>query len=256
MTKFALWGDADAPLFGGWVQLGPESAGVMASAGFDWIALDAQHGLFDMAGILRALQTLQGADVFVRVPSNDPVWIGRVLDAGALGVIVPLVDTTEDARRAVEASRYPPDGGRSWGQFGRLWGGAEVPPETANRRVVCAVMIETAEGLANVDAIAAVPGVDMIFVGPFDLSLALGSTVPDTLKAGPNGPLGVIARACHSAAVVPGAFAGVPERAGIFMACGFRAIAVATDAGLIRAGAPAARAIAESHAGATSHETR
>jgi 4-hydroxy-2-oxoheptanedioate aldolase len=246
MTRYTQWGaKITDPWIGGWVQLGHATAPLMAAAGFDWIALDAQHGLFDRDGVVRAIRDCAPVDVFVRTPSNDPVWIGLALDAGARGVIVPLVDTAEDAARAVAACRYPPDGGRSWGQFGRLRGdGGDEPPEDANRRVVCAVMVETAAGLANADAIARVAGVDMIFVGPFDLSLALGSTVPATMRAGVDGPLGVIYRACAAADVLPGAFAGVPERTGALLDCGFRVIAVATDAGLLAGASTAARATA------------
>lgn len=236
MTRRGPWSDSSGnPALGGWVQLGPATAPLMAGAGFDWIALDAQHGLFDDAGVLAALRAVpqDAADVVVRVPANDPVWIGRVLDAGAAGVIVPLVDTVEDAQRAVGATYYPPVGRRSWGPFSSMYGRPAPTAAQANELVNCAVMIETAAGLDAVADIARVPGVDMIFVGPFDLSLAIGQDVTDTFDQGLDGPFGTILRACAAAGVTAGAFAGAVQDAPRLLELGFRVVAIATDAGLL-----------------------
>lgn len=148
----------------------------IAGVGYDYVCVDGQHGLLDYSGWLAALTAIDSrhrAAGLVRVPSSDPFWIGRALDAGAYGVIVPLVNTAEEAARAVQACRYPPDGVRS---FGPSRSSLRVGPDaaTANRSVSCLVMIETAEGLRNLDEICAVPGLDGLYIGPSDLTLALG----------------------------------------------------------------------------------
>ena len=138
----------------------------------------------------RALADTDAALV-VRVPSVDPVWIGAALDAGAVAVVVPSVTSRADAVLAARASRYPPEGERSWGPFAPQWAGAALDPVAANAAVRCLVMVETVGALADVDAIAATPGVDGLFVGPFDLALALGTTVDALLDDRSEGnPLG------------------------------------------------------------------
>jgi 4-hydroxy-2-oxoheptanedioate aldolase len=165
-----------------------------------------------------------------------------VLDAGARGVIVPMVETAADAEAAARACRYPPNGSRSWGQMVGNWGRPEVDPNTSNANVICAVMVENDTGLANVDAIAATEGVDMIYVGPFDLSIALGTTVDDLLSVGRGGPIGKILDACERHGVVPGAFAGTEVRARRLAELGFVVLAVGTDAGLLKDASNAAKA--------------
>jgi len=154
----------------------PLTAEALGRAGFDWVLIDMQHGCMDYETALAMIRAidLTPAIPVVRVPWNDPGIIGRMLDAGALGVVVPMIQTREDARRAVEACLYPPAGRRS---FGPVRVGMRDGPGyfiEANERVAVIPMIETPEALANVDEIAAVPGVDALFVGPFDLSIALG----------------------------------------------------------------------------------
>jgi 4-hydroxy-2-oxoheptanedioate aldolase len=152
------------------------TAEALARGGFDWVLIDMQHGCMDYETALAMIRAidLTPAVPIVRVPWNDPGVIGRVLDAGALGVVVPMIQTPEDARRAVEACLYPPTGRRS---FGPVRVGVRDGPgyfSSANARVAVIPMIETAEALASVEDIAAAPGVDALFVGPFDLSVALG----------------------------------------------------------------------------------
>ncbi|MHA7264629.1 HpcH/HpaI aldolase family protein [Arthrobacter sp. TMN-37] len=230
--------------------IGPGSSGVwcfaddvdtvlaLARSGFDWLALDAQHGRFDRRSLIDTGRALVGAGTgfAVRVAGADPAGIGLALDAGAATVIVPQVDTAEEARRAIGAGRYPPHGSRSWGPLAPLWGHEAPPPAAAAPQL--AVMIESAAALENVASIAAVPGVDLLFVGPFDLALSLGTTV-DALLADDGGPLAAIAGAAAAAGRAAGIFAGDPGRARILRARGFDRIAVATDAGVIAAGARA-----------------
>ncbi|MGN6742894.1 MAG: aldolase/citrate lyase family protein [Amnibacterium sp.] len=223
----------DEVRFGVWATLGePRTAAALTRSGLDWVALDAQHGHFDDRAVREtlALRPDHGAPVLVRVRANDAGLIGRPLDAGADGVIVPLVDSAEDAAAAVAAAHHPPRGVRS---AGFLPGVDEHRPAP-----FVAVMIETAEALAAVEAIAAVPGVDMLFVGPFDLSLRLGTTV-DALLAdeGPGGPLPRVLAAARGAGVAAGAFGAVPKRAAVLARLGFRWVAVTTDVGLLGSGA-------------------
>ena len=215
----------------------------LAAAGFDWLALDAQHGAFDRSDLVavgRALEDV-GANFVVRVPGVDPVWVGLALDAGASAVIVPTVGSIHDAEAMVTAAHYPPLGQRSWGPFNAMWGGDAPDPQTANQRIQCILMIETRAALEDVDAIAAVDGVDALFIGPFDLSLSLGITIDALLSdPGDDAPIPTIVRAAerHGRTVV--AFAGEPARVPAFRAFGIDALAVTTDIGLLELGARSA----------------
>jgi 4-hydroxy-2-oxoheptanedioate aldolase len=154
----------------------PVSTEWLAHIGWDYIALDLQHGLIGYAGMvagLTAIDAARGPVGLVRVEANDPTAIGRALDAGAAGVIVPLVNTAEEAANAVAAAAYPPKGIRSYGPM-RAQLRIGPLPATADRDTVVLVMIETPRGLANVEEICAVPGLDGIYVGPSDLRLAVG----------------------------------------------------------------------------------
>jgi 4-hydroxy-2-oxoheptanedioate aldolase len=134
-----------------------------------------QHGLTDMSDLWPMLQAISQTDTVpvVRVPWNDPATIMKALDFGAYGIIVPLVSTAEEAAKAVAACRYPPVGMRSSGPLRAAhYGGANYQAE-ANGEIVVLAMIETKEGLANLDAICATPGLDAVYIGPADLSYAL-----------------------------------------------------------------------------------
>ncbi|WP_163508405.1 HpcH/HpaI aldolase family protein [Fodinicola acaciae] len=152
----------------------------IAGIGYDYVALDGQHGLLDTRAWLAAITAIDavGASAgLIRVPAADPMWIGKALDTGARGVIVPLVNTAEEASIAARACRYPPDGIRSFGPFrSSLRIGPE--PADANREIVCLAMIETAESLRNLDEICATPGLDGLYVGPADLTLGVGGRFP------------------------------------------------------------------------------
>ncbi len=224
---------------GAWSLLGsPAVAAVMASAEPDWLVLDAQHGRFDDAAVVDTLSLLAGAPnrprTVVRVAAGSPWLIGRALDAGADGVIVPMVQNAEQAALAASACRYPPLGSRSWGPLDGAYGRTPASAADANERIECAVMVETAEAVAGVDEIAATPGVDMIFVGPFDLALSLGTDVPSLLgDSSPENPLDRIVAACRAHGVAAGAFAGSNELAAQLAARGFDTLAVAVDTMLL-----------------------
>ncbi|MCS5732217.1 HpcH/HpaI aldolase family protein [Herbiconiux daphne] len=232
------------PAWGVWATLGePGLLDPLARASFDWLCLDAQHGRFDDRALREGLDvsTAAGATAWVRVRSNDAGLIGRALDSGARGVIVPLVDTPADAADAVRSAFYPPRGSRSFGPY--LGTGAQPTPTEANDSTGVAVMIETAAGLAAASTIAATPGIEGVFVGPVDLALSLGTTVDDLLAdESPDSALRRIARAAVEAGVTPGAFAGSPGTAHAFAALGYRFIAATTDSAVLAAGAAGLRA--------------
>lgn len=223
--------------FGAWSSLaGGGTAEILAAAGPDWLALDAQHGTYDDGGVRTTVALLgaspkRGLPVWVRVPDDAASGIGRALDAGADGVIVPLVDTAEQAARVALACRYPPQGTRSFGPMGALTGRDVPTPAAANAAVTCAVMVETQDAVANVDEIAAVAGVDMIFVGPFDLAMAFGISVDELL--GDGVVLDRIMVACNTNGLRAGVFAGNAQRAAVLFERGFTDVAVFTDAGLL-----------------------
>lgn len=166
---------------GYWVVLdSPVSTERIARLGYDYVCIDAQHGLVEYGGILRGLTAVDagGSSVgVVRVGANDPFHIGQALDAGAAAVIVPLVNSADDAARAVASATYPPQGVRSYGPMRSGLRVGPVPAE-ANASVACLAMIETPEGLENVEEICAVPRLAGVYVGPSDLCLAVGGAHP------------------------------------------------------------------------------
>ena len=161
----------------GWLSVSHAfTAEIMARQGFDALVIDMQHGLTDMNDVWPMLQAISQTDTVpvVRVPWNDPATIMKVLDFGAYAVLVPLINTPEDAAKAVAAVRYPPVGIRSSGPVRAVHYGGSDYVAKANDEIVLMAMIETKEGLANLDAICATPGLDAIYIGPADLSFALG----------------------------------------------------------------------------------
>jgi 4-hydroxy-2-oxoheptanedioate aldolase len=147
-----------------------------ARVGYDYICIDMQHG-FCQYGDVRVMlhaAAVSGTAPIVRVPWNEPSMIGRVLDAGALGVIVPLVNDEDDARRVVDACRYPPIGERSFGPVAaRVRHGSDYF-ESADEHVACLPMVETGDAVKNIDAILSISGIDGVYIGPADLSISMG----------------------------------------------------------------------------------
>jgi len=164
---------------GSWIQLAhPANAEIMAAAGFDWLTVDLEHSVITIreAEELIRIISLSGVVPLVRVPSNDAVQIKRVMDAGAAGVIVPMVNTPEEAERAVAAVRYPPQGSRGVGLARAQGYGARFQEycEWLARESLVIVQIEHIEAVRNLDGILSVKGVDGFMVGPYDLSGSLG----------------------------------------------------------------------------------
>lgn len=222
----------DSPAMGAWMFLRePLTAEAAARAGYDYVVIDLQHGI---ASEPEALAMIQGAEAggsvpIVRVATNAEVTIGRALDLGALGVIVPMVNDAESARAAVNACRYPPVGTRSYGPVAAMARYSDVYANHANEAIVCLVMIETATALAALDEILSVPGVDGVYVGPVDLSLSLGlPPLPFHDDHRFHEAVDAILQACARHGVVPGIHASA-ELAPRWREKGFRVITVGYD---------------------------
>jgi len=168
------------PTAGSWLNLcSPISAEIMSRAGFDWLLIDMEHGHGDYQTLLGQLQAIEGSESIpvVRVQWNDPAVIKRVLDLGAYGVMVPWVGNRAEAEAAVRATKYPPLGIRGIAGSHRAGGYGRHAAENrkrANDEILAVSQIETPTALAEIDEIVKIPGVDVIFIGPADLSTALG----------------------------------------------------------------------------------
>ena len=231
------------PALGGWLSVPSSfSAEIMAHAGFDWVCVDMQHGLIEYAQMVSMLQGISSTGVtpLVRVPWNEPGIIGKSLDAGALGVIIPMVNSPEEAQGAVAACRYAPQGRRSYGPLRASTHYGSDYYSRANAVVCCIVMIETRQAVERVDEILSVPGIDAVYVGPADLSVTLGLPPgADNPDASFNDALRRIVESCQRHNVVPG-IAGNASTAPKRIQQGFRLVEVASDARLLAAGAAGA----------------
>src|SRR5258708_7695986 len=204
----------------GWLSLSHGfSAEVMARQGFDALCVDLQHGTAEMRDVAPMLQALSQTDTVpvVRVAWNEPAAIMKALDLGAYAIIVPLVNTAEEAAQAVAACRYPPVGMRSNGPVRAVqYGGADYVAN-ANDEIVVMAMIETKQGLANLDAICATPGLDAVYIGPADLSFALGLAPrgdnPDPLHLATCAKILAAAHKPGIQSVMPSAGAPLPSAA-------------------------------------------
>ena len=211
----------------------PVSTEWLAHVGWDYIALDLQHGLIGYSGMLAgitAIDAAHGPAALVRVEANNATVIGRALDAGAAGVIVPLVDTAADAAAAVSAATYPPAGIRSYGPMrSQLRIGPD--PAAANRDTVVLAMIETPQGLANVEEICAVPGLDGVYVGPSDLRLAVGGSSPTdpSVDAEFDAALMRVQKAAAAAGITAGIHTASGSIAAQRLSEGFTLATVASD---------------------------
>ena len=224
----------------------PAVAEVVGGLGYDYVNVDMQHGFADygkLVAMLRAIDGLgDGSTVTCRVPWNEPGIIGRVLDAGVMGVIIPMVNTAEQAERAVAACRYAPEGARSYGPIraSRVRGADYF--RSANQQVACIPMIETVEALHNLDAILDVPGIDAVYVGPADLSLTLGLPPRgDHDDESFNQALATIVAACDQRGIVPGIHAN-PAIVAKRREQGFRMVTATSDLQALESGAAGALA--------------
>lgn len=237
-----LWAEDKAAL-GGWLTVPSSlSAEIMAHSGFDWLCVDTQHGTIDYQTSVTMMQAISTTATvpIVRVPWNEPGIIMKTLDAGAYGVIIPMVNSRAEAEAAVSACRYAPQGSRSYGP-GRavLYAGMDYFPN-ANKTLLCICMIETVEALGNLDDILSTPGLDAIYVGPSDLSVSLGlppnydNPEPTFTEA-----IDAILAGCAKHGVIAGAHCGTPEIARKRIEQGFRFVQMADDAGALARSAAA-----------------
>ncbi|MGQ9571894.1 MAG: HpcH/HpaI aldolase family protein [Dehalococcoidia bacterium] len=241
-----LWQQGQ-PALGGWLTIPSAfSAEVMAHQNLDWLCIDMQHGLIDYDTALAMLQAISTTPTtpFVRVPWNDSAIIMKMLDAGAYGVIVPMVNTRAEAEAAVAACRYPPKGIRSFGPVRAVYYAGLDYFVYANQEICCMPQIETVTALENLDEILSVEGVDAVYIGPMDLSISLGlppqmdGDLPAYAEARQR-----ILEACQRHNVVAGINSSAvtaPRR----IAEGFRLVLVTTDSGsLARAAGEDVRAV-------------
>ncbi len=237
-TVRRIWSAGGAAV-NGWCAIPSSfSAETMAHQGWDSVTVDLQHGVIDYQTAVTMFQAISTTPTIplVRVPWLEPGIIGKVLDAGAYGVICPMVNTRTDAERLVAACRYPPKGSRSFGPIrALLYAGADYPKH-ANDTVIVSAMIETREALDNIDAILSVPGLDAIYVGPADLSNALGCTPKFDQDEKPVvEAIEFIVGKAKQHKIFAGIHNGTPEYALKMIDKGYQFVTIASDARLMAA---------------------
>lgn len=202
--------DRNRPLIGTFCGINaPSVVEILGASGLDFVLVDAEHtqiGRDRIEELVRAGDAVK-APVMVRVPTAEGDWIGSVLDAGAAGIVVPRVGTAAQARMAVAAARYTPDGERGCGPGRATLYGKQLVEylHAANASLLVALQIETVEGLTNLEEILAVPGIDVIFIGPGDLALSLGAFGPQG-RPKLDAAVTRIIDACHARNVAVGSF--------------------------------------------------
>lgn len=232
--------EADQPALGAVLGLGsPLVAGALAQQSFDFLLLDAQHGPWHLDSAWEAFRLIfeHGGVPMARVTQNDPYAIGAMLDRGALGVVVPMVETQAQARAAAAAARYGPRGKRSiGGRSMRRW--LEISENELDREIFVAVQIESARGIEHAEAILSVDGIDGCWVGPSDLALSLGLNLnEENDRRTHEQAIHAVLAACQCTGKTPGiATAGPGNR---WLEAGFRFVTVGSDAGCLGTGAQA-----------------
>jgi len=238
---------AGETVFSAWTTLAsPLVVEALAREGFAAVNLDAQHGMWDVAALIAGIGAVRagGAAPLVRVPLEDFALASRALDLGAEAIIAPMINNGVDARRFASAAKYPPLGERSWGPVrATMLQGASAPADyirAANDGTLTMAMIETPSALNNADEIAATPGIDCLFIGPYDLATSLSAgraqdiTAPEVERA-----VDTICAAAVKAGKIPGIYCRDAARALAMAKRGFRFVAVASDLIILREGAAA-----------------
>ena len=235
---------AGETVYAGWCSLAsPVVAETVARDGFSAVVLDMQHGLWDTGSIIAAIGAVHhaGATPVVRVPLNDFAFVSRALDFGAEAIIAPMINTATDARQFAAVAKFPPLGERSWGPQRAMTlqgktGSVDYLRE-ANDGTLTLAMIETAMALAQVDSVAATPGIDALFIGPYDLSTALsGGKAQDVAAPEVESAIDQICAAARAAGKIPGIYCTNAERARALAKRGFRFITVGSDLAYLREG--------------------
>jgi len=232
----------------GWLQI-PNSftAELMANQNWDSLTLDMQHGVIDYSHAISMLQAISTTNVvpMARVNWNEPGQIMKILDAGAYGIICPMVSNRKEAENFVQACMYPPKGYRSYGPIrGLVYGGPDYADE-ANNEILKFAMIETKESLENLDEIMQTPGLDGIYIGPADLSLAIGEKPSfDKLEGDPVYKLIMkILEHAKKNKIIAGIQNGQPEYAEKMIKKGFQLVTIGTDQRFMTAAAKSALSI-------------
>lgn len=258
-TKWA----SGQPTINGWLSINaPFVAEIMAAQDYDSITIDAQHGAVSYEGALGMLQAMRASGVvpMVRVPWLEPGAIMKALDAGAYGIICPMINTRADAERFVSYMRYPPYGTRSFGPTRANFAAGAGYAAEANDEMLAFAMIETAEAMQNLDDIVRTPGLDGVYIGPADLTLGLsqGDLPPGFDREEPQmiEAIKTIRAAAKSAGIRAALHCGSPEYAARAMGWGFDMITLSNDVRLLAAEAARTVAKAREIYGATPADTR
>ncbi|RDW85791.1 hypothetical protein BP5796_04116 [Coleophoma crateriformis] len=233
------------PSIGVWQMIpGANVSRTLARTGVDWVLVDCEHGNIDDAAMHDAVPAIAacGVSPIVRIPDNQGFMVKRALDAGAHGVLVPLLYTVEDARKLVLSSKFPPHGQRGFGspfpqeRFHPSLGASDYLAQ-ANDAILTMVQIETKEALDNVDEIAAVPGIDVLFVGPFDLGNNIGHPIIDgKMHDSLHAAIAKVLKAAQAAGKKAGIFCTSGEQSKTYADQGFHMISAATDMHVLPAG--------------------
>ena len=239
-----LWQSGGAAV-NGWLAI-PNgfSAETMAQAGWDSVTVDLQHGVQDYMSMVGCFQAMQSHPVLpmVRVPWNEPGIVGKVLDAGAYGVICPMVNTVEEAQKFVSYCRYPPAGARSNGPIrAGIYGVSTNYQKTANEEILCIPMIETQQAVDNLEAILDVPGIDAVYIGPSDLGFSMG-LIPILDREEPQ-ILAIYDRIVRETAkrgIAACVHCGTAAYAKRAIGMGFKLVTISNDSGLMLTAAKAA----------------
>ena len=238
----AKW-EADEPTFGLWAGIPTQiTVELAALAGYDYVCVDLQHGLGTEATMVPMFEAIQagGSVPLARLAWNEPWLIMRALVLGAAGVILPLIDNPREAARGVEACRYPPHGRRSYGPIRAAIVAGTAAPDELGADALCFAMIETRDGLDNLDEIAATPGLDGLYIGPSDLSIALGLP-PRGVAVDPGEDRQALAEAidrvrgaCAANGLIAGMHCAGGAAAERYARDGFRLITVGVDTSLFK----------------------
>lgn len=238
-TLREIWASGSAAV-NGWLTV-PNgfSAETMAHQGWDSLTVDLQHGVVDYQAAVSMLTAISttGTVPMTRVPWLDPAHLMKLLDAGAYGIICPMINSREDAEKLVAFTKYPPIGTRSFGPIrGLLYGGPDYP-QNANDTIVVFAMIETRKGLDNLEDILATPGLDAVYVGPSDLSLALGCRPTfDDVDPPAAEAIELIAAKAKEHGKIAGIHNGTPKAALERIGMGFQFVTISSDARLMASG--------------------
>jgi len=229
---------------GSFLGLGsPHITEMFGHAGFDWLVLETEHSAVDIEGVERMLMAISGtsATPIVRVSRVDPLEIGRALDVGAMGVVVPMVRTASDVRTIVSATRYPPVGTRGFGPLRASRYGQDYHDylNRANDNILVAIIVETREAIENLDEIAAVPGLDVMFLGLYDLCLSYGLNPNEMPFPAIDARIDQVLEAGKRHGVAVGTGVGSPEELRKRREQGFRFLSYGTDYFLLSAAARA-----------------